>query len=119
MRIATLTVCLWAVGSSVQAGGSALECLVIRSHIETMQSASRDADLASLEKAQAVKDAINSVLVDPRMPAELVDAARQKIFGKAFDDWEATLKIRGSDGRFPEDKTFDALMADKCEGTSL
>lgn len=96
------------------ASAEVLECQVITKHMDSAKDA-RSASLRDSEqKAQAVKDAINSILVDPRMPADLATEARQEIFGKAFEDWQASLASAWDNTLYPDDPLFDALMHDKC-----
>ncbi|GEK71343.1 hypothetical protein PDE01_48630 [Paracoccus denitrificans] len=96
------------------ATASELECLVIRTHIEKMQDASFAAIYSTEAGAQDVKDAVNKILIDPRMPADLADEGRKHIFGDAFDRWETTYKEARYSAQYPEDPAFEALMREKC-----
>ena len=110
MRLAALLV----AAAPTIASADALECQVITNHMDSTKSAHSTSLRDSEQKAEAVKDAINRILVDPRMPADLATEARQEIFGKAFEDWQTSLAAAWESTLYPKDALFDALMQDKC-----
>ena len=100
------------IASPAFADPNELECMTIRSHIEAIEEQAAARLVEGAIASDKVRAAINAVIVDQRMPADLGDEARQSIFGSAFSEWEASY----DNGQFraPESPAFDALMRDKC-----
>ena len=113
MRIAFTIALLMAPSLAL---ADALECRVITDYVKSIVATHVHALEAEKQSVQGVKDAINRILVDPRMPPDLVTDARQQIFGEAFDTWEKRFVDTKLATYLPEDPLFDAMMQDKCGG---
>ena len=98
------------------AENSELECEVIGSYVAALDDANFRAFHSAGTKVEGVKDAINKVLIDPRMPSDLAGEARSQIFGTAFEEWEVSFRDArvNEQNALPEAPAFEALMRDKC-----
>ena len=92
-----------------------VDCTIISGHIEAMRNAHFDALYSGEAHAQAVKDAVNEVLSDPRMPSDLASEGRVRIFGEAFENWQTDYQRGRMNAQYPDDPAFDALMREKCK----